>query len=153
MSIPRAHIYMVFCVCSRLAMIHGTSMSTVTKPTSLPRFSWGEWNWLSKQDTLLKVWSSDCKQHLSTSMIDLLEFRTLFGQPLTYYDEKWCKQNSSGGYGIILKFPRSKTIGLWQSSPSEMSRGVVFFTWSQTGTAEIITGHRSVIPHYSDLLI
>ena len=131
-------------------MIHGAGVDGYKANFTLPScFS----SWLSKQDTLLKVWSSDCKQHLSTSMIDLLEFRTLFGQPLTYYDEKWCKQNSSGGYGIILKFPRSKTIGLWQSSPSEMSRGVVFFTWSQTGTAEIITGHRSVIPHYSDLLI
>ena len=39
-------------------------------------------------------------------------------------------QNASRGYVIILKFSRSKAIGFWQSSHSEMSRGVVCFTWS-----------------------
>ena len=40
-------------------------------------------------------------------------------------------QNASREYYIILKFSRSKTIGFWQSSPSEMSTVKALFKKSQ----------------------
>ena len=51
---------------------------------------------------------------LDISLWELCQFRT---------------RKLSWGYAIILKCSRSKTIGFWQSSRREMSRGVVFFTW------------------------
>ena len=50
-------------------------------------------------------------------------------------------QNASRGYVIILKFSRSKTIGFSQSSHREMSRRVLFFTWSG-----------SIVVHFSDVI-
>ena len=39
-------------------------------------------------------------------------------------------RNNNMSSASILMCSRSKTIGFWQSSHSEISRGVVFFTWS-----------------------
>ena len=63
-------------------------------------------------------------------------------------------QNDNISPASILKFSRSKTIGFWQSSHSEMSRGVVFFTWfmnsmsvwspSQTGEYRLFSANLTI---------
>ena len=54
-------------------------------------------------------------------------------------------QNNNISPASILKFSRSKMIGFWQSSHSEMSRGVDFFTWSLSMTVRWRGFHDRVV--------